>query len=259
MLSSTEAERPVSFQLFGADTKMMAKAADILNDFRPDIVDINMGCPVKKVTKKGAGAALMSTPQHAREIIKEVVANSVAPVTVKFRLGVNSDSIICEDFAKQAEDCGAAAVILHGRTWAQGFTGRANWNHVKNVKATVSIPVIGNGDITSHKQANFMIEQGYCDAVMIGRGALGNPWIFSPENFPLPSNPATPAALRHMDLMHQHIDTQRLLAVIKNHIGRYFKETKGSATIRKNIYACTSFGQLRTYLHDISAENGERG
>jgi len=251
MLESTPLERPVSFQLFGADVNMMAKAADILNEFKPDIVDINMGCPVKKVTKKGAGAALMAHPKLAESIIKQVVEKSEAPVTVKFRTGVDSANISCIDFANIAENCGASAVTVHGRTWAQGFKGSADWRKIADVKKNVSIPVIGNGDISSNKHALDKINAGYCDGVMIGRGALGNPWAFHSSGRPDDPVKIVAGAIRHLQLMEDYIDVNRLLAVIKNHIGRYFKEHKGSSSVRKNIYSCTSYSALRTYLDNI--------
>ena len=253
MLSSFPAEKPVSFQLFGADVYMMAKAAGILNSFSPDLVDINMGCPVKKVTKKGAGAALMSTPELAEKIIREVVKNSEAPVTVKFRKGINAHSISCVDFAKMVEECGAAAAIIHGRTWSQGFTGIADWECVAQVKKAISLPVIGNGDIGSFQEARERLRTSGCDGVMIGRGALGNPWVFSEDGRPgLPAD-IFKGASRHLELMQQHRVVERLLAVIKNHIGRYVKHMKGSAQIRKQIYESSSFTELHTLMKDLAS------
>ncbi|MDP3694760.1 MAG: tRNA dihydrouridine synthase DusB, partial [Desulfocapsaceae bacterium] len=173
MLASNPAERPVSFQLFGADPAIMGQAAAILSTFHPDLIDINMGCPVKKVTKRGAGAALMQDPPLARAIITSVIKNSRVPVTVKTRIGVDSQHISAVDFAKMAEDAGVAAVTIHGRTWAQGFTGTADWDIIAQVKQAVSCPIIGNGDIHSHAQGLEMMRQTGCDGIMIGRAALG--------------------------------------------------------------------------------------
>jgi tRNA-dihydrouridine synthase B len=251
MLASDCAERPVSFQLFGADIQTMAEAADILNEFSPDLVDINMGCPVKKVTKKGAGAALMSTPRLAENIITEVVKNSTSPVTVKFRLGVNATSISCIDFAKMAEQCGVAAVTVHGRTWAQGFTGTADWERIRLVKKSIAIPVIGNGDILCFTDAQQRLQSTGCDAVMIGRGALGNPWVFSSEGRPASLKKILSGVLRHLELIQLHLDVDLLLSVIKNHIGRYFRNLPGSSTLRGKIYDSRSFSEMQNILKDL--------
>lgn len=254
MLASVSDERPVSFQLFGADVEMMAKAADILNEFSPDIVDINMGCPVKKVTKKGAGAALMGTPDLAERIIAKVVRYSGSPVTVKIRTGVSSNAITCVDFARMAEQNGVSAVTVHGRTWSQGFTGFSDWDKIALVKKNVGIPVIGNGDITSYSSAQEKLATSGCDGVMIGRGALGNPWVFNDKGRPGSYRLLLPGVLRHLDLMKQHLEVDRLLAVVKNHIGRYFKNLEGSSALRAKIYACKSFSELREMLSSLSEE-----
>ncbi len=254
MLASVPEERPVSFQLFGADPYMMAKAADILNNFRPDLVDINMGCPVKKVTKKGAGAALMATPEIARTIIKEVVKNSNAPVSVKFRKGVDSRTVTCLDFAQIAEDSGAAALTIHGRTWSQGFTGISDWQSIAAVKKAVSLPVIGNGDITSFQDAQEKMALAGCDAVMIGRGALGNPWVFNSIGRPENLISILKAVQRHLDLMEDHLDVNRLLAVVKNHIGRYFKNLQGSSKLRRQVYESDSFTSLYQMVQKLLAQ-----
>ena len=252
MLASVPEERPVSFQLFGADPYMMAKATDILNGFGPDMIDINMGCPVKKVTKKGAGAALMATPRLAQEIIQEVVGQSDVPVSVKFRKGVDSQSITCLDFAKMAEDAGAAVLTVHGRTWSQGFSGFSDWNCIAEVKRAVSLPVIGNGDITSYDQALEKLGLAQCDAVMVGRGALGNPWVFSHMGRPNDIYSILKGVIRHLDLMKQHLEVERLLAMVKNHIGRYFKNLKGSSKLRRQVYESDSFTSLYAMISEIA-------
>lgn len=254
MLASVNEERPVSFQLFGADVYTMAKAADLLNAFQPDLVDINMGCPVKKVTKKGAGAALMSTPELARQIITEVVKNSASPVTVKFRTGVNASSHTCIDFGRMAEQSGASAITIHGRNWAQGFTGTANWASIAKVKESVTIPVIGNGDITSYDDAKEKLADSGCDGVMIGRAALGNPWVFSKEGRPASHTHILPGVLRHLELMERHLDVNRLFAVVKNHIGRYFKHLRHSSTLRKQVYDSKSFTDMKHLFTTIGEE-----
>lgn len=252
MLASAPEERPIAFQLFGAEVKIMAKATDILNYATPDLIDINMGCPVKKVTRKGAGAALMAVPELAESIIREVVANSQVPVTVKIRKGLDAQTTSCVDLAMRAEQCGAAAVSVHGRTWAQGFTGQADWQCVADVKKAVSIPVIGNGDIDSYQRALELMQWTSCDGAMIGRGALGNPWVFHSDGRPQKNLDIAQGALMHLTLMHQHLDVERLLAVVKNHIGRYFKNLPGSSVIRKQLYQCTTFSQLVEIVNHIA-------
>lgn len=245
MLASHPEEKPVSFQLFGADPDIMGEASNILSEYSPDIIDINMGCPVKKVTKKGAGAALMKDPVVAEKVIKSVVSNTSVPVTVKIRSGVNGTHINSIEFSKMIEDCGASAIIIHGRTWAQGFTGHADWNSIEHVKRTVSIPVIGNGDITHYDHGVKMMNQTGCDGVMIGRAALGNPWIFQKKGKPRQLGDILVGVQRHLQLMETHLKTEKMIGVIKNHIGRYFKSLPGSSYTRKIVYECQTFQQLK--------------
>jgi nifR3 family TIM-barrel protein len=249
MLRSFPAERPVSFQLFGAEADLMAEAAAILSSCNPDLLDINMGCPVKKVTKRGAGAALMADPHLAEKIIRGVVANSQVPVTVKIRAGVNATTLNGEEFARMAESAGAAAVTVHGRTWAQGFTGVSDRSVIARIKQAVKIPVIGNGDVHSCAEAMAMMTETGCDGVMIGRAALGNPWVFTKTGRPDDLAGILAGAARHLDLIEQFLDTDRILGTIKNHIGRYFKHLPGSAEIRKAVYESQSYAALKTALH----------
>lgn len=252
MLASVPEEHPISFQLFGSDPEIMAEATKILSEFNPNIIDINMGCPVKKVTKNGSGAALMSTPNLAKELISVVVKNSNCPVTVKFRSGVNAASQTATEFAKMAEDCGASALTIHGRSWAQGFNGLADWNVIALVKDSVSIPVIGNGDILQYSDGLDMMEKTNCDGVMIGRGALGNPWVFSPKGRPSELNEIVATTLQHLAYIEDHLHTDRLIGCIKNHIGRYFKGTKGSSAMRKLVYDSPDFQTLKASLTNLT-------
>jgi nifR3 family TIM-barrel protein len=251
MLASNPAERPVSFQLFGADPVIMGQAAALLSTFHPDLIDINMGCPVKKVTKRGAGAALMQEPQTARAIIENVISNSTVPVTVKTRIGVDSQHISALDFARMAEDAGAAAITVHGRTWAQGFTGTANWEVIAQVKQAVAIPVIGNGDICSHAQGLTMMRQTGCDGIMIGRATLGNPWVFAPGGKPTELSPLLDGVCRHLELIEQTLPAGHMPGCIKNHLGRYFKGLPESGSYRKMIYDCKDLPALRQVLASI--------
>lgn len=252
MLKTSAAERPVGMQLFGSEPKLMGEAAAMLSELPIDCIDINMGCPAKKVIKKGSGCALMKEPTLAAEIIRAVVQNAKVPVTVKFRSGWNHQTIIACDFAKMAEDNGAAAITVHARTWSDGFSGTADWRIINQVKQAVSIPVIGNGDVQSHADGLRMLAETGCDGVMIGRAALGAPWIFSAD---APENPSLVfrlAALdRHLALIAEHQpDTPP--SQIKNHAGRYFKGVPGGAEIRRQIFSQTSYAGLRELIDSFA-------
>jgi tRNA-dihydrouridine synthase B len=252
MLASDPGEHPVAFQLFGSDPEIMGKAAAILARFGPDCIDINMGCPVPKVTKRGAGAALMRTPLLAGRIIEHVRNLSALPVTVKFRSGIDNSQITAVSFAKMAESAGASSITIHGRTWAQGFTGTADRQIISLVKQAVTIPVIGNGDIQSYQEGLSMMEQTGCDGVMIGRGALGNPWIFKESGRPEDLQSLLQGVHRHLELIERYLlPTDRLLGSIKNHIGRYFKLIPGSSSFRKLIYESSSYAEMKENLDSL--------
>jgi tRNA-dihydrouridine synthase B len=245
MLISTAEERPVSFQLFGADPEIMADAAEIISSFSPDMIDINMGCPVKKVTKKGAGAALMSTPGLAKQILEHVISKTSVPVTVKIRSGPHSGYINAVSFAQMAEQAGVAAITIHGRTWKQGFTGRADRSIIARVKQSVTIPVIGNGDILSYLDGIEMMGETGCDGVMIGRGALGNPWVFSKAGRPDNQDAVLKGARQHLELMEQFLPVEKIMGYVKNHISRYFRGAPGSSKMRQNIFNCGTIRELK--------------
>ena len=251
MLVSDVAEQPLAIQLFGSDPDIMGQAAAILNDFSPSFIDINMGCPVRKVTKRGAGSALMKNIALAEKILTAVVSNSEVPVTVKTRAGIDKQHITAVDFAKMCEDSGAAAITIHGRTWAQGFTGNADWEIVNKVKNSVSIPVIGNGDIRSYDEGIARMNETGCEGVMIGRAALGNPWVFQKNGRPGNIEKTIPTVMRHLALMEQHLDTRRQLAYIRNHTGRYFCNFEGSSQIRKSIHNCPDFRMLQDLITSL--------
>jgi nifR3 family TIM-barrel protein len=244
MTRSVPEERPVALQLFGADPVMMGDAAAIVSDMDVDIIDINMGCPVKKVVKKGAGAALMKNPKLAAGIITAVRNNTSLPVTVKMRTGWNSDAIVAAEFARMAAENGADAVIIHGRTWAQGYGGESDWRTIGAVRDGVTIPVIGNGDVTSCRQAYELQNTYGCDGIMIGRAALGNPWVFSPRGTPETLVERMAGLAKHLRFINRYSDPEKILARIKNHAGRYFKGITGGAALRRRIYEAATFKEL---------------
>lgn len=256
MLNSVNKERPVSFQLFGAEPDIMAEGAEIMASLKPDMIDINMGCPVRKVTKKGAGAALMTTPKVAEEIICNVVSRVQLPVTVKFRSGKDQNNISAVEFAKMAEGAGAAAVIVHARTWAQAFSGVIDPSVIQSVSKNVQIPVIGNGDVSSLDSGYALMKSTGCQGVMIGRAALGNPWVFSKKGKPEDYRQIMDGALRHLILMQKHLPADRVLGYIKNHISRYFKGLKGASTFRKLIFEAPSAEAIRALLsnYDLNVD-----
>jgi tRNA-dihydrouridine synthase B len=244
-------ERPVALQLFGADPIIMGEAAALVSNMPVDIIDINMGCPVRKVTKKGAGAALMKDAYLAATIISEVCNNTNLPVTVKIRTGWNHDSIVAPDFAKMAEDNGASAIAVHGRTWSQGFVGQVDWQTIARVKKNVAIPVIGNGDVNTYQEALQFMDNTGCDGIMIGRAALGNPWVFSPEGIPTSLAKRMAGLKRHLELIQEFSNTDKILPKIKNQAGRYFKGIAGGSAIRMQIYQAGSFDEIQKLTQSL--------
>ena len=179
LMAIGEGERPVSLQLFGSDPEIVSDIAHQVEDGPYDIIDLNMGCPVPKIVGNGEGSALMKNPKLVEELLSALVRKVHKPVTVKFRKGFDDDHVNAVEIAKIAESCGVAAVAVHGRTREQYYSGRADWDIIRQVKEAVKIPVIGNGDIFEPQDAKRMLEETGCDGLMIGRGARGNPWIFT--------------------------------------------------------------------------------
>jgi tRNA-dihydrouridine synthase B len=253
-LQSLPGDRPLGMQIFGSDPHKMAEAARIVSAWGADLVDINMGCPVKKVLRGGAGAALLKTPDVAARILVEVRRATSQPLTVKIRSGWVRHGNVAREIACIAEDCGADAVILHPRTVEQGFEGRADWRLIGEVKSAVHIPVIGNGDIRMPGDATRMIAETGCDGVMVGRGALGNPWIFEGIMAVLSGRKAgTPSLLQRENALLEHLDMARQYWVreehcIKNfrkHLLWYTKGLRGGAKFRDRIGMIDNEGQLR--------------
>ena len=244
MLNILDEEHPVAVQIFGSEPEFMGKAAQILNDYPNEILDINMGCPAPKVVKNGDGSALMRNPKLAGQVLDQVVKNSKKPVTLKIRKGWDDNSVNALEIAKIAEDCGICAITIHGRTREQYYSGQADWDIIGEVKSQISIPVIGNGDITSVEGAIRIKDHTGCDAIMIGRGAQGNPWIFKRIDHymktgqlldPPSKDEKIDIAIKHMDLAIKEHGEYVAVREMRKHIGWYLKGMKHSARFRDQI------------------------
>lgn len=255
LLATVPEERPFAVQLFGSEPELMGQAAAIVSTLPVDLIDINMGCPVRKVIKKGCGAALMKEPGRAAAIIRAVCANTHLPVTVKFRSGWTEESINAPDFARMAEGAGAAALTIHGRTWSQGFGGLANRQVIAAVKAAVSIPVIGNGDIHSYEDGLAMMAETGCDGVMVGRGALGNPWLFSPTGKPAMLQARMLVIERYLQLAEQFLPLEKVLFKVKNHTAKFLGGINGASSLRHALYACATIEDVRALLLSQADQN----
>ncbi len=260
MMKTDERERPVSLQLFGSDPGIMAEIAKKIGDKSFDILDINMGCPMPKIVNNGEGSALMRDPELVSRIVGEVVRATDKPVTVKIRKGFDKDHVNAVEIAKRIEDAGASAVAVHGRTREQLYEGKADWEIIARVKEAVSIPVIGNGDVTDGESAKRMLEETGCDAVMIGRAARGNPWIFRNIGTFLETGkePERPSLSEVIDTAKEHAkmlteEKGEYIAVreMRKHVGWYVQGLRGSSSIRRNVCNITTLPDLLKFLDDI--------
>ena len=250
-------EQPVSLQFFGSDPKIMSEMAKRVEERPFDIMDINMGCPVPKVVRNGEGSALMKNPKLVYEIVSAMVKAIDKPVTVKIRKGFDDSCINAVEIAKIIEEAGAAAVAVHGRTREQYYSGQADWDIIRQVKEAVSIPVIGNGDVTSPQKAEELVKQTGCDGIMIARGAQGNPWIFSEmityeETGTLPERPGK-EEVRDMMLRHARLQLKYKgefigIREMRKHVAWYTKGLEGSAKLREEINRVESYQELEELL-----------
>ncbi len=250
-------ETPVSLQLFGSDPKIVSEMAKRIEERPFSILDINMGCPVPKVVRNGEGSALMKDPKLVYELVREVVRAIRKPVTVKIRKGFDEEHVNAVEIARIAEEAGAAAIAVHGRTREQYYSGRADWEIIRQVKEAVRIPVIGNGDVTSGERAAALREQTGCDGVMIARGAQGNPWIFSEllayeETGAFPPRPdideIRSTMLRHARLQIEYKGNYLGIREMRKHVAWYTKGLRGAARLREQINRVESYEELEKIL-----------
>lgn len=267
MLYMTDMERPISQQIFGSDKESFVAAAKYIEqNMHPDIIDINMGCPVPKVAVRAqAGSALLKDPIKIYDIVSSVVSSVSVPVTVKIRSGWDSKHINAVEVAKIVEKAGASAICVHPRTRSQGYSGKADWNIIKEVKQSVSIPVIGNGDIKCPEDAKKMIDETNCDAVMIGRGVLGNPWLIKNTvsyldggEIALPSiNDRIDMCLKHLELLKSLKSEKVACLEIRNHISWYFKGICGANELKNKVYQTSNIHDIILLLNEFKeAQNG---
>lgn len=263
----TDAERPMGLQLFGAEPEFIAEAVQKMLPFAPDWIDINMGCPVPKVVSQGAGSALMKTPELAEQVLSAAVrsAAGAVPVTVKMRIGWDSDSINAVEFAKRMESAGAAAIAVHGRTRMQFYGGEADWKPIAAVKAAVSVPVIGNGDVTSGEDAVRMYAETGCDLVMVGRATYGNPWIFEEiaaavrgEEYRQPAvRQRLDEMLRHIRMILDNSEKSEKLAMreARKHALWYLRGYPGAAAFRARSAALNTYAEAEALVEEYLARN----
>ena len=269
MLYMTDFERPIAQQIFGSDKESFVEAAKyVYENMKPDIIDINMGCPVPKVAVRAqAGSALLKNPEKIYDIVKAVVESVPIPVTVKIRSGWDNNSINAVEVAKTIEKAGASAICVHPRTRSQGYSGKADWSVIKAVKEAVNIPVIGNGDVKTPEDVVRMLDETSCDAVMIGRGILGNPWLIKnainllegkeiEEVSPLDR---VDMCLKHLDNLKEVKNEKTACLEIRNHIGWYFKGIKDANVVKNKIYQTSNIHDIIVILNEFKEGlNGTR-
>jgi len=270
LLSFSPEETPCGVQIFGAEPAMMADIARGIVERSPAevaLIDINMGCPVAKVVKKGEGSALMRAPELAEEIVRRVVAACPVPVTVKFRKGWDDGSVNAVEFARVLEGAGAAALTVHGRTRAQFYRGRADWEIITAVKRAVKIPVIGSGDVFSAADARAMFERTGVDAVMVARGARGNPWIFREARALIDREKtiAPPGPIERIDMAREHAAAltafagERAVVRMRKHVAWYLAGMPGAARLRERVNRARSHAELDALLIDFRTLLGGGG
>ena len=262
LINFNETERPISIQIFGNDVDSFVEAAKYIEDnYHPDIIDINMGCPVPKIALKSqAGSALLKNPDKIYEIVKKVVENTNTPISVKIRSGWDENSINAVEVAQKIEQAGASLIAIHARTRSQGYSGKANWNIIKQVKENVSIPVIGNGDIKTIYDAKKMLDETKCDAIMIGRATLGNPWFIKEcveyiENNKIIDPPTNTEKIdmieHHYELLKKYTSEKQALLEIRMHALWYIKGLPNIKEYKNKITSCKTEKEFKNLLNEI--------
>ncbi len=262
LLGVTEQERPMAVQLFGAEPDFMAQSVKIAEQYHPEIIDINAGCPMPKIVGGGAGSALMKTPKLFGELVKAAASATDLPVTVKIRKGWDDNSINAVEMAKIAEENGAAAVAVHGRTKEQLYSGKADWDIIRDVKQAVNIPVIGNGDVATVEDCEAMYRYTGCDLVMIGRGSYGRPWLFGQIKDYYEGKPVRPEPnyVEKLEIMRRHIsllveDKGELVGMkeARRHASWYLKGMNGAARFRNLCGSMNTLDDLQRLVEEVLA------
>ena len=259
LMAFSDAERPIGIQLFGNNPDSMAEAVRLASEFNPELIDLNFGCPVKKVVRHGGGSAVLQDLPNMKELVRAAVNATPLPVTVKIRTGWDANSIVAVEAARIAEGEGAQAITVHGRTRAMGYGGEADWAIIRDVKQAVRIPVIGNGDIVTPQDVKKRMEETGCDGVMVGRGALGRLWIFHQIHhylttgslFPEPSAEEKFAlCLRHLEMHVEASGLKRGLLEMRKHIVWAVKGMPGATKLKEKIFQLQTIGEIKTCLSD---------
>lgn len=258
LLRRSPAERPFGVQLFGENAAVLAQAAAICSDYG-ELLDLNMGCPVKKVVRSGAGSALLKNPLQVDKVIGAIRKASSLPLTIKFRSGWDKNNINFLEIGKIAEQAGADALILHPRTKCQGFSGHSNWQHIKQLKESVAIPVIGSGDIYTATDAIAMLNETGCDGVMIGRGAYGNPWLLTniirlqrgEEGLEITPEQRLSIIKQHILLHQQSFGEHKTVTEMRKHLCWYSRGMSGAAAFRAQINTAQNYCELKQFIENF--------